>query len=507
MASFLVSALFVTGSVYSEPNLANNQIAQQVAIKPTLLIIKKVPLTVDGKTVQVYRIEQPDGTWGYHGVKGQYFDATVKNETDEPTVLHWHGLVVPNDQDGVPYVTQAPIPPGGQYHYHFKLQQAGTYWMHTHYQFQLQQQLSAPFIIEESTQLQNPPQEVVMFLSDFSFKSPEAIFATLRKGMSQPGQTMAHDMSGNMTMHNMPMQSSSNMNMDMSTSANSMAMHHSTGQDLNDVQYDAFLTNYHTLSQPQVIKVQSGKTVRLRIIDGAAASNFFIHLGKLQGKVIAVDGEPVHPITGSIFSLVMGQRLDILITLPKKEGVYPILAQGEGTAMQTGIILATPQAKTIPISEKAQTAAGAIDMQQELQLKPIYPLPVKSVTQTLTVNLEGNMNDYIWKLNGKVWPDYSPLETKKDERVEMVFNNLTDMSHPMHLHGHIFEVTEINGKPIQGAMRDTVLIPAHGTIKVQFDANNPGNWMIHCHVLYHSEGGMMGILNYEGIPLPPQHSH
>lgn len=81
------------------------------------------------------------------------------------------------------------------------------------------------------------------------------------------------------------------------------------------------------------------------------------------------------------------------------------------------------------------------------------------------------------------------------------------MAHPMHLHGHVFEVTEINGKKIKGAMRDTVLVPANGEVKIQFDANNPGNWMIHCHVLYHAEGGMMTILNYESVPLPKRVGH
>jgi FtsP/CotA-like multicopper oxidase with cupredoxin domain len=453
---------------------------------PTILVVKKVPITVNGKSSEVYRIQQPDGTWGYQGVKGEMFDAIVKNETDKPLVLHWHGLVVPNDQDGVPYVTQPPIPAGGEYHYHYKLVQSGTYWIHSHYQFQLQQQMSAPFIIYDTATEADNQQNVVMLLSDFSFKKPEQIYAELRNGMMQKNDSMDSSMT----------------NMSMSKSANAMKMDKMSEPDLTDVQYDAFLTNYHTLAEPQIIPVKLNKTVRLRIIDGAGATNFFVNLGKLTGKLIAVDGEPIQPITGSRFSLVMGQRLDILVNIPTGEGSYPILAQGEGTTMQTGLILATPKAHIPSISEKAATTAGAITMQQELSLQPLRLVPVKPVTQTLTVNLEGDMQKYIWKLNGKVWPDYAPLETQSNEHVEMIFNNLTNMSHPMHIHGHVFEVTEINGKPIRGALRDTVLIPANGTVKIQFDTDNPGNWMIHCHVLYHSEGGMMGIMNYKGIPLP-----
>lgn len=93
--------------------LANQELVPHKTTDPTVLLIKKFQTEVDGKPAELFRIEQPDGTWGYKGVKGQVFDAIVKNQTDKPTVLHWHGLIVPNDQDGVPYVTQAPIPPGG----------------------------------------------------------------------------------------------------------------------------------------------------------------------------------------------------------------------------------------------------------------------------------------------------------------------------------------------------------------------------------------------------------
>lgn len=471
LSTYLISTTLAAGLLYTTLATADTT--------ATVLTVKKVPIIVNGKSSEVYRIEQPDGTWGYQGIKGQMFDAIVKNATDKPLVLHWHGLIVPNDQDGVPYVTQPPIPAGGEYHYHYKLLQSGTYWMHSHYEFQMQQEMSAPFIIYDTPTQSQTQQDVVMLLTDFSFTKPKELFAELRQKMMTQGGSMSASMS-----------------------SKGMDMGKAGAPDLNDVKYDAFLTNYHTLSQPQIVNVQPGKPVRLRIIDGAAATNFFVNLGQLTGQLIAVDGEPIHPITGSSFSLVMGQRVDILVNIPQGEGSYPILAQGEGTAMQTGLILVTPKAKIPTISETASTTAGAISMQQELALKPLNPLPIKPVAQTLTVNLAGDMSKYIWTLNGKEWPDYSPLETKQGERVEIIFNNLTSMAHPMHIHGHVFEVTEINGKPIQGAMRDTVLVPANGTVKIQFDTDNPGNWMIHCHVLYHSEGGMMGILNYQGIPLP-----
>ena len=428
---------------------------------PTFLIIKKEPLTVNGKTVMRYRIEQPDGTWGYEGKEGEFFNVIVKNQTDTPTVLHWHGLVLPNNQDGVPNITQPPIPPGGQYHYYFKLNQAGTYWMHSHYQLQLQDQLAAPLIIDPAQPDPLPAQSVVMLMSDFSYQDPETIFAHLRQGMNMKGMSMAK-------MSQKP--------------------------DLNDVQYDALLTNGKTLSHPQIVTVKPGQWVRLRLIDGAAATNFFIHLGALSGQLMAVDGEAIHPLHQSDFTLIMGQRLNILVKIPEGEGAYPILAQGEGSTLQTGLILATKAAAIPTIPEKNKQAAGAVTMTQELSLHALAPLSDKPVNRHLTVTLAGNMMDYRWTLNGKVWPEYTPLEGETGQRVEMVFTNTTGMSHPMHLHGHVFEVTKISGHPVaQGALHDTVLVPPHGSVTIVFDANNPGNWMIHCHVLYHAEGGMMGI--------------
>lgn len=453
-------------------------------VKTTLLIIKKVPITVDGKVTELFKIEQPDGTWGYQGVKGQMFDAIVKNNTDKPTVIHWHGLILPNDQDGVPYVTQLPIPPGGEYHYRFKLKQSGTHWMHSHHDLQVQQFLSAPFIISDPNEPQTD-KEVTLFFGDLSYKKPEVIFAELKKGMTH----MNH---GSGMMH---------MKMNKSDDSNAIAQ-----PDLNDVAYDAFLTNYHTLKNPEVVSVKSGDMVRLRFIAGSAMTNFFINTGELQGHAIAVDGEGIKPIKNNQFQLAVGQRMDVLVKIPKGEGAYPILAQGEGTAMQTGLILATSKAKITPQNEETDLMAGALNYDQEFKLKASSPLTPKSPGQTLVVNLEGDMMTYNWTINNQIWPQIKPLQVIKNKRVEMVFNNKTSMAHPMHLHGHVFEVTEIDGKPIKnGALRDTVLVLPKSTVKVQFDTNNPGNWMMHCHMLYHQESGMMTIVNYKGVKVPDFH--
>jgi FtsP/CotA-like multicopper oxidase with cupredoxin domain len=221
--------------------------------------------------------------------------------------------------------------------------------------------------------------------------------------------------------------------------------------------------------------------------------------GVLDTQATAVDGEDIVPFAGHSFELAVAQRLDLRVHIPAGEGSYPVLAQGEGTNLRTGLTLATPNA-TIPVlSQRVDTVAGALTNAQELWLRSARPLPAKPVDRTLQVTLDGDMARYAWALNGQAWPNVTPPEIKQGERVELVFTNQTGMPHPMHLHGHVFQVTEIDGTPLSGATRDTVLVPPRQTVKVQFDAAFPGYWMLHCHILYHQAGGMQTVVNYQGF--------
>jgi FtsP/CotA-like multicopper oxidase with cupredoxin domain len=464
-----------------------------MAGNPITLIVKEQEIKVKGRSAKVFRVEQPDGTWGIRAEEGENLNIMVENKISDPLAMHWHGIILPNSQDGVPGITQELIKADEKYNYNFELKQNGTYWMHSHSDMLLQQQLSAPFIIEKNNKPEDE-QEVVMLISDFSFKSPEEIWRGLRKNIAHSSDV------GDMKMDGM-------VGMDMSMSKSDSSSFHSShdmsnmdmsGHDLNDVAYDAYLVNYKESTNPDVITVQPKKKVLLRTINAASASNFFINLGELKGNAIAVDGEDIIPLTGSLFELAMGQRIDIRLELPTNGNTYPILVQGEGTDMQSGLILTTSNVKPPMLSDKAITTAKALGYNQELQLHAANPLPNKPIKRTINIDLEGDMTSYIWKLGGKASPDMASWTIKEGERVEMVFNNKSGMSHPMHLHGHVFQVTEIDGKAINGALRDTVLVAPNSVVKVQFDANNPGIWMMHCHILYHEMGGMMATINYEG---------
>lgn len=416
-------------------------------------------IEINGKEAVLLALSQPDGTLGLRATKGELFDVLLKNTMRVPTSIHWHGLILPNSQDGVAFITQLPLYPGQSYRYQFPLVQSGTYWMHSHFALQEQNQLSAPLIIDEPEDKRIADQEAILFLADFSFKAPAEIYQNLR---CKP------------KMKEMKKQA-----------------------DIVEVDYAAFLTNYHTLDNPEIISVEPGQKIRLRAINGASSTNFFIILGDLEGEAIAVDGNRIKPLRGSQFELGVAQRIDIVVTIPPKGGAFPILAQGEGTDKQTGLILATKEAPRLSLNGKAIKKAGSLTNAQEFNLYALDPLPSKPVDKQMFVELGGNMDEYVWTLNGQSWPEVTPLVVEKGQRVEIIFKNASSMSHPMHLHGHVFQVTAIDGQQFAGAKRDTLLVMPESTISIQFDADNPGVWPLHCHILYHLEAGMLTVLRYK----------
>jgi FtsP/CotA-like multicopper oxidase with cupredoxin domain len=193
----------------------------------------------------------------------------------------------------------------------------------------------------------------------------------------------------------------------------------------------------------------------------------------------------------------MAQRLDILIDLPRA-GAFPILARLEGDSRQTGIVLATPGGHIPRIADSAQ-AAPPVDQSLEARLMAVEPLPPRSADIVQTIVLGGGMKPYAWSMNGEYWPQVSPLMLAKGQRVEIDLVNRTMMAHPIHLHGHVFQVIAIDGQPIQGAVRDTVLVMPMGRVRIAFDSDNPGRWPLHCHNLYHMVTGMVTEFRYQGI--------
>ncbi len=460
-------------------------------------------LEVNGRAARVYGLTGPDGGPGIRLRAGERFRVDLVNRSGKQT------------QDGFPWPETPPLAIGAVRSYDYA-PVPGTYWMHSHYDMQEQVLMTAPLVVEDEVARREDRQEIVLLLHDFTFQSPEEVLANLtnanghgtRAVVQRAGDSSGHGVGAqHAAMTGMDMHGMNMADMDMTGTMN-MAGHRTAAMqmsgaavprmDLNDVDYDAFLANDRTLADPEVVRVERGGRIRLRIINGASSSQFWIDLGALTGNVVAVDGHSVRPITSQRIPIAMAQRFDLLIDLPSS-GAFPVLAQLEGSPRRTGIILATRGSHITRIADRSPIAPP-VDLSLETRLAAAEPLRARPADLVRTISLGGSMHPYSWSMNGETWPHITPLMVKQGQRVEFELVNRTMMAHPIHLHGHAFQVVAIDGRPIQGAVRDTVLVmPGTGRVRIAFDADNPGRWAFHCHNLYHMQTGMMTEVRYDGI--------
>jgi FtsP/CotA-like multicopper oxidase with cupredoxin domain len=452
----------------------------RAASPATTLTIARRTIEVNGKAASVFAIRRPDGTPGIELDPGARFLVDLINSAGEDTIIHWHGQNAPYLQDGVADLKRPLLAAGATQVYDYA-PTPGTHWMHSHHGLQEQRLMAAPLVVRSSEDVAADIQEVTVLLHDFSFRDPEEILAELTGGAAMAGHSMG---GGGMDHSKMGHSGMTGMNM--------------PAMDLNDVEYDAFLANDRTLADPLVVQVEPRGRVRLRLINGAASTAFWIDLGALTGTLVAVDGTPVEPISGSRFPMTMAQRLDLIVETPAG-GAYPVTAQVEGRRDRTGFILATPGARVEKVPELAPSAVATVDLSLEMRLQAAQPLAEREADRRITVQLTGSMSPYLWSIDGRVWPDANRPSIRAGERVVIELENRTEMAHPMHLHGHHFQVVTINGSEFSGAVRDTVLVPVMGSVRIAFDAENPGRWPFHCHNLYHMATGMMTELVYDSF--------
>ncbi len=433
------------------------------ATERTALLMQSRQIEVGGKAATRYKVSQPSGAFGLVLNEGDAFNVRLENRLPVTAGLHWHGMTEPWRQDGVPYLSGPPLAPGAARDYQFPGIPPGTRWMHSHFGLEEQNLLAAPLIIRETSAIRQNLQEIIVFLEDFAWTSPNEIFERLR---NRPAMSMTERPAA-------------------------------AAPDLNDVDYDAYLANDRTLDDPDVIQVERNAEVRLRVINASASSNFTVDLGNLQGTLVTVDGNPIVPFTARRFPIAIAQRADIILRVPADGAAVPILAMGEGRRLRAGIILQPRGATIAKIAANANEPGPQVALAQELLIKASAPLPAKAPDRSIPVELTGNMMAYSWEMpiHGVLG---MPATADRGEQVELVFSNKTMMSHPMHLHGHVFQVTQINEQRIDGAIRDTILVPPKATVKVVFDADNPGLWAFHCHNLYHMAAGMFSTLVYRG---------
>lgn len=447
-------------------------------------------IEVDGRAATVMGLANGSGGQGLILDPGQRFRVDLTNALAEDTIIHWHGQIPPNAQDGVPGLPMPLLKPGETRSFDYA-PLPGTFWMHSHVPLQEMSLLAAPLIVRRPEDLAADRQEVVMFLHDFSFRPPSEVMAELVEGgghhdMAAMGAPAAgHGAMAGMDHSGMAMGGTGHSGM------GGMAM------DLNDIEFDAYLANDRTLADPEVIAVERGGRVLLRVINAAAATSFWIDTGGIAARLVAVDGHPVEPVPGTRFGLAMGQRLDLEIDIPDA-GAFPILALREGARERTGIVLATSGASVSRIEAQGDSVSGAfdIDLAQEGLLRAAsvnaaMPLAPRPADRSHMIMLGGSMQPYLWTIDGRTWGDHMPITARTGERVHLTFHNMSMMGHPMHLHGHVFQVVNVNGQAIVGALRDTVYVPPMVMVTVALDAGEAARWMLHCHHMPHLFTGMM----------------
>ena len=500
--------------------------------------------------------------------EGDDAEILVKNGlAREEVSLHWHGILLPPEEDGVAYVNTPPIHPGKSRLFKFKIRQTGTFWYHSHTAVQEQKGVYGAFIIRPKQKPIKYNKEAILVISDWSDENADQIMANLRKdgdyylykknsvrsiwGAIQSGQFKSY----------------------LSNEWTRMG-----GMDLSDVGYDAFLINGKRDSQ--LIVAHPGDVVRLRIINAAASSYFFVAMG-VPMQVISADGVDVEPTMTNEILMGMAETYDVLFTVPAHRN-YEIRATAQDVTgyasawIGMGEKVYAPTIKppdlyigmdhggghgashgggadhsnhemnhemdhgmnhemdhemdheshehAISSSERPidwsnqsdamlrqnQASRMLSDAKMPLEiltvdhLKALVPtsFPKKAKIHDLKLVLGGDMERYVWHINGKAIYQDRLIQINRGEVVRFTFVNDTMMNHPMHLHGHFFRVINEFGE--KSPLKHTVDVSPHSTRTIEFYANEPGQWMLHCHNLYHMKTGMARIVRYNDFKLSPE---
>lgn len=420
---------------------------------------------------------------------GDTLALTLANHLSQATSLHWHGIALRNDMDGVPGLTQQDIKPGADFTYRFAVPHPGTYWFHPHSGTQQDRGLYAPLIVEDPKEPLEYDKEWVIVLDDWvdgvDGSSPDGVLAELSKGMAD--HDMGSEDSGGHGGHDMPDTPSGSAGPSrMMMGAKSDLL----GGDAGDVAYPHYLINGRTAAAPSQFRARPGDRIRLRIINAGGDTAFRVALGGHEMTVTHTDGFPVRHAKTQALLLGMGERYDVLVTA--KDGVFPLTAVAEGKKAAALAVLRTgggaaPTASTRPAELKGRLLTAA-----QLKAHESVALPSRKPDRTIRLQLTGGMAAYDWAFDKKPYSPGRRHPVRAGERVRLTFANSTSMWHPVHLHGHTFALANTPGGP----RKDTAIVLPNSSLTVDFEADNPGLWMIHCHNVYHAEAGMMTVLGY-----------
>lgn len=405
------------------------------------------------------------------------------NNLDGDTIIHWHGIRIRNDMDGAPPITGEMAPPGTTFNYSFKTDHPGTFWYHSHSGLQADEAMLGPLIVEDPDDPYGTAEEIVIVLDDWVTgfgATPEELLGALN-----PALTGGHGGHGG--------HGASGSDSPVPPEALELtAMPHTESDELGGmvqhIHYPHHLINGHTTDDAEPLRARPGSTVRLRIINAAAETPYRVAIGGHTMKIIETDGFPCEPVEATSMLIGMAQRMDVLIDMGDEPALF--VAQAEGSEDHVATMLQpTGSSATVPLTADLPELLETPVQDAGLTASDRSRLEKKDPDRSYELELIQSDDSYIWGIGG---PDVGKVVMKEGERVAITMTNNTDMWHPMHLHGHTFAVTDYGG-----LRRDTVNILPGETLTIEFDADNPGAWMFHCHNAYHLDAGMTTNFYYE----------
>lgn len=510
------------------------------------LAIRRQALNIDGRAARTVSVNGTVPGPLLRMREGDDVVLRVHNELDEDSSLHWHGILLPPEMDGVPGVSFPGIQPGATFEYRFRAQQNGTYWYHSHSGFQEQLGVYAPLIVDPAGVEPVPTdRELVIVLSDWSFEDPARVYAKLKKygeyyNRRQPTLADLRDRANQFEWER-------------------MRMARSDIADVTGVTY-TYLLNGHGPTDGWTGMFQPGERVRLRVINASAMTYFNLRIPGLPMTVIQADGQNVAPVTVDEVQIAVAETLDLVVE-PGPDRAYAIVAEAmDRSGMAVGQLTPSPELRAAvpplrPPPERTMTDMGhggmdhsqhagmdhaamsqraAVDEEPPTPVNPPSWKPRKSAgvanvvtspvsriaepgtglagldhrvltyanlrareafydqrepTREIWLHLTGNMDRYMWSFDGQnISERMEPVRMAHGERLRLVFINHTMMDHPIHLHGMWMELE--NGQTPR-PRKHTVSVKPAERLSVLVSADAPGSWAFHCHLLLHMKAGMM----------------
>ncbi len=482
------------------------------------LTIANKMVTIDGHQLRSIAVNGQIPGPTLHFREGDHVTISVHNHLRQNTTLHWHGLLVPWQMDGVANVSQRPIPPGQTFQYRYTLHQSGTYWYHSHTGLQEQDGVYGGLIIAPRHKKWSSNKDFMLVLSDWINSGGDQVFANLKK--TGDFYSVRFPLQSSLVQFYQDMHAAGSQKEKSKVYMAYMAMQKSRMgvYDISDVAYNAFLLNGRTKQSPWKRKVNVGDIVRLRLVGAGSSTIFKVQMSrKTMMTVIQVDGRNVKPHKVKSLLIAPGETVDVLVKIRQHRPYVVNALSIDGIGSAIGVL-----------QTDEQQSISAVDMVAYKKPKPRNPMrammvhpPKKAVvsthsqydvleatfksndptiqpSKTIHVTLSGFMDRYMWFINGVPYYKAKPIMVKHGKRYRIIFTNKTSMYHPMHIHGHWFILR--NGHGRYDPLLHTINLPPGAVIVADLDANTLGQWFMHCHNLYHLSAGMANIVRYEDTP-------